>query len=273
LILGYNYTLDRRFINDKKFVYFNESEFTGGFSIPINTSKGRNFTFFNIGSQYTFNQTHIQRRFKDHFKDFSYSYLNNFLSFSNQTEKAQQQIFPSFAQTLLIRYKTPVTNVRGYQLLANGNIYFPGILKTHSLVLNAAFSQKDSLKQINFSSGFPFSRGYEAVNFSNMIKWGINYHFPIVYPDKGFSDIVYLLRMRLNPFYDHTYVSDYNTKKQLLKKQFRSVGSELYFDTKWWNQVYISFGIRYSYLLDNDLLENKGHNRWELMLPVNILNK
>jgi hypothetical protein len=114
LILGYNYTLDRRFINDKKFVYFNESEFTGGFSIPINTSKGRNFTFFNIGSQYTFNQTHIQRRFKDHFKDFSYSYLNNFLSFSNQTEKAQQQIFPSFAQTLLIRYKSPVTNVRVY---------------------------------------------------------------------------------------------------------------------------------------------------------------
>jgi hypothetical protein len=32
-----------------------------------------------------------------------------------------------------------------------------------------------------------------------------------------------------------------------------SVGGEIYFDTKWWNQYPLSFGFRYSYLLDNEL--------------------
>lgn len=272
LTVGYNYTLDRRFYNQNRFVYFNESEFIGGFSIPLNTSKGRNFTFFNIGSQYIYNQSHIQSQFKKNFKDLSYSYINNYFTFSNQLEKAQQQIYPSFAQTILLQYKTPLTNVRGYQTLANGNFYFPGILKTHSLVFNVAWAKKDTLNLINFSSGFPFSRGYNAANFPAMFKWGFNYHFPIIYPDKGFSNILYLMRVRLNPFYDHTTVSGFNTQKQSFKNEFRSAGSEIFFDTKWWNQVNISFGARYSYLLDNDLPGNTGHNRWEIILPINILD-
>ena len=154
-----------------------------------------------------------------------------------------------------------------------GIFYFPGLAKTHSIVLNAAWSKKDTLGKINFSSGFPFSRGYEAINFPSMYKWGINYHFPILYPDKGFANIFYLLRVRLNPFYDQTSISAYTSKKALYKKQFRSIGSEVFFDTKWRNQVDISFGVRFSYLLDDDLLGNTGRNRWEIILPVNILNK
>ena len=84
---------------------------------------------------------------------------------------------------------------------------------------------------------------------------------------------MYLLRVRANLFYDDTEVQDFLVNGNEWRNSFKSTGTEITFDTKWWNQVYISFGIRYSYLLDNDLLENKGHNRWELILPVNILNK
>src|SRR6185312_2671018 len=202
----------------------------------------------------------------------SYSYINNSLSFSHQIQQAQQQIFPRFAQTILLSYKTPLTEVKGFQFLANGNIYFPGFGKTNSIVLNAAFLRKDSLNQINFTSGFPFSRGYQSVNFYQMYKWGVNYHLPIACPDRGFADIFYLLRVRGNLFYDDTEVKDFYTNNNNFSASFRSTGTEINFDTKWWNEVNVSFGIRYSRLLDKDLYGAKGSNRWEIIVPVNILN-
>jgi hypothetical protein len=53
---------------------------------------------------------------------------------------------------------------------------------------------------------------------------------------------------------------------------FNSAGTELYFDTRWWNQLPVSFGIRYSRLLQPDWQPGTGRNRWEIILPVNLLN-
>ena len=50
------------------------------------------------------------------------------------------------------------------------------------------------------------------------------------------------------------------------------LGTEINLDTKWWNQVNVSFGVRYSYLLDPDLFGGSGRNRWEIILPVNIFD-
>src|SRR6185437_9641391 len=158
-----------------------------GFNIPLNFSKGRSFTRLNFGSQATYNQAAFRGSYKDTLNGQAYSYGSNFLSFSHQIQQAKQQIFPRFAQTISLSYKSPYTKYNGFQYMANGNFYFPGISKTHSTVLNLAYLHKDSLNQINFSSGFPFSRGYQAVNFYKMYKWGINYHLPLGLPDWGFA--------------------------------------------------------------------------------------
>ena len=273
LSAGVNYTFDRRTFYTGKPVYFNQLEPYAGFNIPLNLSRGKSFTFLNFGSQYVYNQSNFQDKYKDTFNTAPYSYLSNFFSFSHQVQKAQQQIFPRFAQSANFSFKTPLTNYNGYQFMASGNLYFPGFITTHSIALNGAILNKDSIGQINFSSGFPFSRGYEAVNFYEMYKWGINYRLPLFYPDAGFANIFYLLRVRANLFYDDTRVKDFNSAGNAFNAQFRSVGTEINFDTKWWNQVNISFGLRYSYLLDSDLFNNGGSNRWEIILPVNIFNK
>lgn len=102
---------------------------------------------------------------------------------------------------------------------------------------------------------------------------GFNYHFPLCYPDVGFANIFYLLRIRAHIFYDDTKVNDFHTNGNAYNLEFRSAGTEIFFETKWWNQVGIDFGFRYSRLLDPDLYGNKSSNRWEIILPVNILNK
>ncbi len=272
LSAGVNYFIDRSTLFHQQLVHFNQFEPFAGFNIPLNLSKGRAFTYLNFGSQYVYSYGTFAGKYKDTLSS-TYGYISNFLSFSNEIQKASQQIFPSFAQNISLSYKTAVQNVSGSQFMANGNFYFPGLAKTHSLALNGAMLCKDRMSQISFSSGFPFSRGYQSVNFYQMYKWGVNYHLPIAFPDKGFGNIVYLLRVRTNLFYDDTEVKDFYTNNTPYSATFRSTGTEITFDTKWWNEVSVSFGIRYSRLLDKDVFGGKGYDRWEIILPVNILKQ
>jgi hypothetical protein len=98
---------------------------------------------------------------------------------------------------------------------------------------------------------------------------GVNYHFPLVYPDFGIGNIVYLLRVRANGFYDYTDVKYYRGNQHV---QLRSAGGELFFDTKWWNEYAVSFGIRYSHLMDGERMR-LGPNQWEFILPINLLGR
>ena len=273
LSAGVDYTIDRRGRFHGKTVYWNELEPHGGFNIPLNLSKGRSLTFMNIGSNYVYNQSNFKGIYKDSLGKISYSYLSNFFTISNQVQKARKNIYPRFAQSLSLGYKTALTKYEGSQFVAHGNLYLPGFLTNHNIVINGAYLKKDTIGQLNFSSGFPFSRGYQAENLHEMIKWGANYHLPLLYPDAGFANIVYLLRLRTNLFYDHTHVNDFYANGRPFVADFRSAGAELYFDTRWWNEASVTFGIRYSYLLDKDLFGATGKNRWELILPVNIFNQ
>lgn len=270
---GISYSFDRKGnFKGNAFLYSQWQPYIG-FSIPLNLSKGRSFTSLNFGSNLIYNQTDIKGMYKDSIFSPSFNYLNNFISFRHQIQKSQQEIFPRFSQSINLIYKTPLYQYHGYQFMVNSDFYFPGFMSTHSIALKGAFSKKDNLQEINFSNDFPFSRGYLGYNFYKMFKWGVNYHLPLFYPDKGFADIAYLLRVRANVFFDDTEVQDFLSNGSEWKNSFRSVGSEITFDTKWWNQVNVSFGFRYSYLLDSDMFGNSGRNRWEIILPVNIFNR
>ncbi len=270
---GVNYFFDRSALYHQTLIHFNQFQPYLGFNIPLNFSKGRSFTNLNFGSQAVYSQAFFSGKYSDTLGNQSYAYSSNFISFSHQSQQAQQQIFPRFAQTLSLTYKAPLTKYDGFQYMANGNFYFPGLFKTHSTVLNLAYLHKDSLNQISFSGSFPFSRGYQAVNFYKMYKWGINYQLPLVLPDWGFGNILYILQVRANLFYDDTEGHDFYENKTPYTETFRSTGTEIMFDTKWWNEVSVSFGIRYSRLLDKDLYGGTGYNRWEIILPVNILDQ
>ena len=100
-----------------------------------------------------------------------------------------------------------------------------------------------------------------------MWRSSANYHLPLAYPDWGFAGIVYFLRIRSNLFYDFTKV--YSTNKQRTA-DLRSTGTELSFDTKWWNQLPVSFGLRYSYLLDANRF-NLNEHQFEFVLSTDLI--
>jgi hypothetical protein len=166
-----------------------------------------------------------------------------------------------------MQYKSILNKHTAHEFLASGYLYLPGFSINHNIVLTAAYQQHDTLRQYTFSNSFPFSRGYSSVDFPRMWRFGANYHFPLLYPDWGFGNIVYWKRIRANAFYDYTRVNRLRPQGDF---SFRTTGAELFFDTKWWNQQDVAFGIRYSRLLDYKTLRIKQPNQWEIILPVGL---
>ena len=262
---GVDYTIDRRGLYKGSNVYWNETDLHGGFEVPLNFSQGKNITGLDIGSALYYTQNNFQAPYNTILPSRSYLYVSNYVTFSNHIQRARQNIYPRFGESLTLSYKSAISSFTNDQFLADANLFFPGLSINHNLVINAAYQQKDGNNGISFSNGFPFSRGYFAENLHKMDKLGADYHLPIAYPDAGIGNTIYLLRLRGDLFYDHTRASDTFLNGS---QNFRSTGAAVFFDTQWFNQVSISFGFRYSHLLDPDIFGYTGRNRFEIILPV-----
>lgn len=265
---GVNFTLDRRSLFNGERIYFNEKDIYLGLHVPLNLSNGRHLTSLNFGSDVYYTSNTIQDPFRSRFRDRNYTYLSHSVTFSNRIQQARQHIYPRFGQSITLSYRHAIDGLQATQFLANGTLYLPGILRNHNLVINAAHQEKGKQSQVDFSNNFPFSRGYDAENLQQLNKIGVNYHFPLFYPDAGVAQTVYFLRVRANLFFDYTHANDTFSNGSLFRADFRTAGAELYFDTKWFNQHPLTFGVRYSYLMDRDYFGGLGKNRIELILPV-----
>ncbi|MBS1655667.1 MAG: hypothetical protein JSU05_12525, partial [Bacteroidetes bacterium] len=267
LSAGLEYTFDRQaLLNNNTTLRFSQLDARAGLSIPLSWAKGKTFNNFSIGTSY-YLQTQFYKNYST--SSASFSYLYHYINWSQQSQMARQQIFPRTAYSISLNHRYPITRYKGYQFLGNASVYLPGIANTHTIVVNGAFQQRDTTYTL-FSNLFANARGYSDVYLSRMWKLSGNYHFPIFIPDWGFGNILYLQRIRGNVFYDFTKV--YSKDKTLTRNQ-RSVGGEIYIDTKWWNQYPLTFGFRVSHLLDNDLVTGGKGMVYEFILPVSILPK
>ncbi len=267
-VVGVAQTWDRRFrYRPDTTLHWNETEWSAGLQLPMNFTSGRLYKRLLVRSTYhqqAVQWTGIAQRLA---RNRTVGYMQTDVQYTLQMQKAMQQIFPHFALSTLVRYRLATGNTDANQLLLSGSLYLPGVHRNHSLVLNLAAHARDTMNQYAFGNSFPFSRGYTAVDYPRMWKYGVNYHLPLLYPDAGFAQIVYLLRVRANAFFDHTIARSLRTGRTFW---FRSAGAELTFDTRWFNQQPLSIGLRYSRLLDQPFVASDPVNAWEIILPVNL---
>ncbi len=246
---------------------FNETEIGGGLLLPLNLSGGKYTRRLNVSTAVNLEKNAWTGLAKGLLRDQDFTASINRVTYVAQSQKALQHIYPRFAQTLTLDYRTLISGQTAKQFLASGAIYLPGVHINHNLVLTAAYQGRDTMRQYIFTNSFPFSRGYNSINFPRMWKVGVNYHFPLMYPDWGFGGILYFRRIRANAFYDYTVGKSLRTGQTT---PFSSVGAELFFDMKFWNVQTLSPGIRYSYLIDTDLLEPTRAVMVEFVLPINL---
>ena len=267
---GTDYYISRRGYYNGGNIYWNETDVHAGLQLPLNFSSGKNFTYLQAGTDVYYTGVNFQQPSRSQFANENYTYLNYYINFSNSIQQAKQNIYPRLGQSIYLDYKSAVSGLASQQFLANGSFYLPGLMVNQNLVLNFAHQQKNRNDVIDFSNDFPFSRGYTAENLYDMNKAGVNYAFPITYPDAGFANTFYVSRIRGNAFYDYTYATDFYTNGSKFKGTFRSAGAEIFFDSQLFNQEGISFGFRYSYLIDQDTFGGPGRNRFEIIVPVTV---
>ncbi|MBM3416171.1 MAG: hypothetical protein FJY20_06940 [Bacteroidetes bacterium] len=268
LTFGTEYTFDRTTDTGNRIRKWNQLDSRIGLTIPLSYASGRTYKNFNARSFYVLRNEFNKDFYKDSLGSTSFSYFLHTLSWTQQIQRAVQNIYPRFAYSVSANHRHAITSVKGYQFITSGALYVPGLLSTHNLVLTGSFQQRDTLGQVVFSDRFAYSRGYEGRYFSRMWRLSVNYHFPLLYPDWGFGNILYLQRIRANAFYDFTKV--YSRDKTQTRDQ-RSAGGEIFIDTKWWNQYPLTFGFRVSYLFDPDQFDGRTGTRYEFVLPVSII--
>jgi uncharacterized pyridoxamine 5'-phosphate oxidase family protein len=248
---------------------FNSAKLQGTISLPLSFVGGRTNKFINLGLGYNIEPFLYKGLGKNVLKNKAIDYVNTYFSFTNQSRQARQNIYPHWAQSIALTYRDAFTFRNSHKLVGNASFYFPGIAVNHSLVFNVSYQKRDSLPDL-FSKTFSYSRGFEALSTRRMYKIGVNYHLPLFYPDWGFANLVFIQRIRGNAFYDYT-----NAKARvngvLTEILNRSTGGEIYFDTRVWNALPVSIGIRYAHLLDTDLSFPSARNKWEIVLPIGLI--
>ncbi len=260
------YISNRTFRDTINRIDLDQFEVRVGYNIPLNFTTGTTYKFLNFGSDYVLNQTWLSHLKTDSLKRTN-SYLRHFISWSQYLPSARQHIYPKFGYTLSGTHRHLLSR-NGFQFIGSGQLFLPSF-GNHSIIFTGSWQETDT-NNIVFSNRFANSRGYDEYYFSRMWRFGANYSFPIAYPDFGFGNIFYLQRLRGNLFYDFTKVYSGNKKAN---KNLRSVGAEIYFDSKIWNELPVSFGIRASYLLDDGFITNdrKGKTWFELVLPLSLI--
>ena len=270
LNIGTQMTFDRETLVGNRVKNWNQLDSRVGLSVPLLFTSGRSLKQLNIASNYVLRNEFNKDYYKDSLGTVSFSYFSHSFSWNQQVQRAVQHIYPKWGYGFSLAHRHAITRYSGNQFLAGANFYLPGMLSTHSLVMTGAFQERDTLGQISFANLFSYSRGYTGRNFSRMWRMSANYHFPLLYPDWGFANILYLQRVRANAFYDFTKV--YSRDKKITRDQ-RSAGAEIYVDTKWWNQYPLTFGFRISRLLDPDQFNGFRGTIFEFIVPVSIIPK
>lgn len=262
------HTWSRPFVyNADTTAYFNEFEYAGGFQLPLNLTGGRMYRFMNLAASFHSSDINVIGKYKNIFKGNDVQYLQGQFSFSSQIQKQSQQIYPHFGIATSIRSRNAV-NVKASQLLATGSLFLPGLTRTHSVVLSLAYQGRDTMNNYLFTNNFPYPRGFDGgYNLPRMWKVGANYHFPILHPDWGFANLIYFQRIRLNGYTDYAELQSLRTKAVY---RFQSAGGEVFFDTKIWNNLPVTFGFRYNHLVLADV-GGIPFNNWEFIVPVNLI--
>ena len=266
LNMGAQYTFNRSAAVGNQLKQWGQADISAGLNIPLTWARGKWLRNANLGTNFVYRKDINRGPLKDAFTNISFGYLHHYASYGQQFPMARQHIFPGLGFNVNANARHAISNYESWQYLLGVTLYLPGIMPTHHIVITSAFQETDTLNTL-FSNRFPYSRGYNEAYFARMWRVSGNYHFPVIYPDWGFANIFYLQRVRGNVFFDLMRV--YSRDKSAHADQ-RSVGGEMYFDTKWWNQYSLTFGLRVAHLLDRDFFSNRNLVV-EFILPVSIL--
>ena len=167
-------------------------------------------------------------------------------TFSRLLRQSKLDLNSKWGQTVALNYKhTPIGgDLSGLLFSLGSNLFFPGLFPHHSLHLRAA-AQHSNHENYSFASPIAFTKGYDALIFTDYLNLSFNYKLPIARMDWHLGPLVNLQRIYSNLFYELGKGKNEGTSVQNLK----SMGIETHFNFNVLRLLPLfDVGIRYSYL-------------------------
>lgn len=245
-------------------ISFNETEVSLGTNWPLNFTSGIYQRRLNIESNIAYKTFYEQSESRSTEELWSTSFSQH-LKLSKR--RALKNISSPLALSLNWKQSLSIED-KINQLKFFNSFSSKGLFQNHNLIFDLDLQFQENPRSYAFEDDFFVSRGYKAFQHDFQSRIGINYHFPIAYPDFGFFGILYIYRLRGNAFMDIGRVGIGDIKADLI-----SAGTELIFDMNVLNQFPMSFGIRYIRINENVSLARGGNtNQIELFFPISRFN-
>ncbi len=148
---------------------------------------------------------------------------------------------------------SPSSTLFGSLVSVNSRLYFPGLLRNHSLRLYGGLQKQNPEKFLYSINRVLMPRGYPNYYSEKFWKVTLDYSFPLMYPDISIGPVIYIKRIKLNLFYDHAYghkvIENLEPEIDYYTGIYKSFGAELTSDLNIIRFIYpFEAGIRCSYL-------------------------
>jgi hypothetical protein len=183
--------------------------------------------------------------------------LTGLLTLKQLQIKARKNIFTHSGQYLQLRYNQAIDEYLAEQIQVRTGLAFRGLGINHNLIIEADMKKDVQEADYQFSNGL-HHRGLGVIAGDEVYRISADYHLPVFYPDWGFGGLLYFFRVRINPFYEISFLRNADRERN-----YQSVGAELVFDMNAVNEVSFSLGLRYAYPLNSPVAPG-----FEIFVPV-----
>jgi len=213
-----------------------------GVAVPLIFTPGVYHQSLTIAANYNTGTSRLNPSV-DGYDNTKFNYGRYRFSLINSRKQGYRQPVPSFAQRLDISYLHEISGTPLSQFYAGTDLALPALKPSNFLILQGEVQIEDvSDPAITLPQSFMGARGFPINYGQTQYKIGLTYGFPVFYPDRGFGNVLYTRRIRLQPFFDYAYTNDDQSPDDILS----STGAEIIFDLRF---PPLSVGFRYSHLL------------------------
>lgn len=271
---AYGETERRQVLSD---LYTSENGGTVGAIVPLQWYSGRFIKRISLFSDFSIASTRFRSSFSENYVVNKYNFSG--IEFLNYRKKATQNIYTHFGQYVSANQSSLLSSNAASQQHVVYELAFPGVFPNHNFVAEGGYINQQNMLEYRFANEFYYSRGYMPISLftKEAYRVGLNYHFPIAYPDWGFAGLLYFKRIRGNVFYDISdvkYIKEVNidaggnARIDYSTLPMNSWGAEIIFDNVIFNILPATLGIRISSTL-NPNLERIGS--FEVFFPIKRL--
>jgi hypothetical protein len=233
---------------------WNETNIVAQVYLPFNLSKGKYYKALYPMVNYRYTNYNKDNYAPDNFPDGSISSVELALRYYSMLHQSQQDIYPEWGMLFDAGYMHSLNGVLnfGQYIYGAGSFYTPGLAENHGIKLYGGYQVKN---QVDFSltDRVRFPRGHQRIDNQSMISYGIDYKFPLAFPDLRLGRFLYVKKINFGVFYDQAFLQ-HQTEEQLQFINLQSTGIEVTVNTNVLRFFApVDIGFRSSYLFNNNV--------------------